>query len=307
MALDSFEKSCLNDFRKGWTPEHSTLADDASLLRFGLWTLFIVGKMIRSASICPAKVKRTYKEDGSPVTPLEHQIEVFVKESIQRYLPAISFVGEELGGKLQSKGVSIVLDPIDGTWSFLSHSGTSATSIAFFRDGCPFIGMVMNSSSGEIGYVLKGRNSRLIQLNLFGEDDHAVNLPTSKKADSTKILVNFHPSRESDQLAQALFEAWQEGSIRLVKSTSGSPALALLEASKGHCCYINLWKGRSAVSYDLAAGILLVRGAGGNVLDRHGETISFSGHYGPLIACASSQSYSILIESIRKGLFDSSD
>ena len=284
MALNSFEKSCFEKINDGWIPENSDVKDDLFLLRFGLWSLIRIGRMIRKVSISPTKIKKNYKKDGSPVTVLDQQIEDFIIKSIHRFIPEISFEGEESGGAIEPKGVSLALDPLDGTGSFLSHSNTSATSLAFFRDGHIVIGMVMNPATGELGYVLNGQKTRLIQFNLFGEKIQAVDLPTIKKEDSEKLLVNFHPYRKANKLAQTLYKGWQEGEINLVKSISGSPAMALLEAAKGHSSYINLWKGPPALSYDLAAGILIVRGAGGEVLDMDGDSIPYIGHQGPFFA-----------------------
>jgi fructose-1,6-bisphosphatase/inositol monophosphatase family enzyme len=284
MVLNSFEISFLQEVKEGWTPDHINIKDDTSLIRFGIWAFIKIGTMIREKSVFISEIEIIEKKDGSPVTELEYGIEEFINQSIIRYLPGVSFEGEESGGAIRENGVSLALDPLDGTRSFLSHAGTSATSMIFFRDGLPVIGMVLNAANGELGYVLKGKRTRLIQMNLFGEQHQVVNLPTYKNKSTGKLLVNFHPSKKADLLVNRLYKSWQEGEIDLVKSISGSPALALLEAAKGHSVYINLWKGPPALSYDLAAGILLVRGAGGNVLNTEGNPIPYIGHHGPFIA-----------------------
>jgi fructose-1,6-bisphosphatase/inositol monophosphatase family enzyme len=299
MVLNSFEISFLQEVREGWTPKNIIAEDDTSLIRFGIWTLLKIGAMIRKQSVYVSDIEVMYKDDGSPVTLLEKKIEEFIINSIHQYIPEASFEGEESGGTLEMKGVSLALDPLDGTRSFLSHAGTSATSLIIYRDGQPFIGMVMNPANGEIGYVLKGNKSRLIQLDLFGVEDIAVDLPTGKKENTEKILVNFHPSKKSEELVKSLYKCWKDGEIHLVKSISGSPALALLEAAKGYCSYINLWKGQPALSYDLAAGILLVRGAGGDVINDHGDPIPFIGQHGSFIAGLSPVHLELLRKNIK--------
>jgi fructose-1,6-bisphosphatase/inositol monophosphatase family enzyme len=281
---NSFEISFLKEINEGWTPEQIDAMDDASLCRFGIWVLVYIGKMIREKCLFISEIDIIKKEDGSPVTRLEFRIEEFVHQYIVRYLPEIYFEGEESGGLIRKKGISLALDPLDGTRSFLSHAGTSATSLVFFRDGQPVIGLILNAASGELGYVIKGKQTRLIQMNLFGEQHQVVNLPTYINKNSGKLLVNFHPSKKANILVNQLYKSWQEGEINLVKSLSGSPSLALLEASKGHGIYINLWKGPPALSYDLAAGILMVQGAGGKVINIKGNPIPYIGHHGPFIA-----------------------
>jgi fructose-1,6-bisphosphatase/inositol monophosphatase family enzyme len=284
MDLKSFEVSLLEDIQNGWLPEKIDTRDDTSIATFGIWSLVKIGTMIRAESAQISDIEIIEKNDGSPVTNLEYSIEEFIKQSIVHYLPDVSFEGEESGGSISEEGVALALDPLDGTRSFLSHAGTSATSMIFYRDGQPVVGMVLNTANGELGYVIQGKNTRLIQMNIFGEQHQVVNLPTSKNVSTENLLVNFHPSRKANHLAKQLYELWQTGDVKLVKSISGSPALALLEAAKGHSVYINLWKGSPALSYDLAAGILLVRGAGGDVINMEGNSIPYIGHHGPFFA-----------------------
>ena len=75
----------------------------------------------------------------------------------------------------------------------------------------------------------------------------------------------------------------------MVRSPGGSPAWALLEAAKGSFAYISLWSDREAEScdaenYDLDAGILLVRGAGGGaVTDLMGVEIGSLSYRRPFV------------------------
>ena len=98
------------------------------------------------------------------------------------------------------------------------------------------------------------------------------------------LLDNVHPNRAAEGLVSALFDAWSQRAIRMLKMPGGSPAWALLEAAKGSFVYVNLWPGEPAVPYDLAAGVALVRGAGGEVVDLAGDPIVADGHQGPFIA-----------------------
>ena len=284
MGLNSFEKSFFEDIHNDNKPNSISENDDNSLVRFALWNMLTIGKMIRSARILPTNVNSKLKEESSPVTVLEFEIEEYVKKNIDLHLSGVSFVGEESGGELPTDGLSLSLDPIDGTWSFLSHSESAAVSLTFFRGGIPFIGMVLNPATGELAYVLNGNRTRLIQLPLFNEKINAVNLPTAEQDESIKNLVNLHPSKMAGTISEKLYQSWKEGNLIHLKSLGGSPAWSLVEAAKGHYSYINLWQGAPAVSYDLACGILLVRGAGGDVVDMEGNSIKNIGHEGFFVA-----------------------
>ena len=304
MALNAFEKSCFESFRSGWQPESQHTIDIQYWVRFGLWSLWHIGKIIRTYRISPAEVSHKLKKDSTPVSALDERIEQFLRESVNRLSAEITIVGEEFGGEFAQLGVSIAIDPLDGTWSFLSHGETCGTSLAFFQDVQPYLGMVMNPATGEIGYCLEKKTPRLLQISLFGEGDQAVDLPTKAHSSNSDCLVNVHPSKQVGDLLQKLYDAWQLGEIKLVKSTGGSPAWALLEAAKGHYSYINLWPGSPAMSYDLAAGIMLVRGAGGDVVNVEGKSISLIGHQGPFIASISRECSQSLIKQLAQVLLE---
>ena len=111
------------------------------------------------------------KSDGSPVTELDRKVEEMVRAALATFHPETAVVGEEGGGELPIEGLAVAIDPVDGTWAFISGTGTAATTLAVFRDGVPFLGVVANPSTGEIAYAESGGEARLIQMAIFGEPD----------------------------------------------------------------------------------------------------------------------------------------
>ena len=59
---------------------------------------------------------------------------------------------------------------------------------------------------------------------------------------------------------------------------------ALLEAAKGKFVYVNIWSKSPAQPWDLVAAVMLVRGAGGDVVDIQGSPVDALGHQGPFVA-----------------------
>ena len=141
-------------------------------------------------------------------------------------------VGEETGGVLSSSGIEIAIDPVDGTWAFLSGTETYTTTLAVFRDGAPVLGIISNPTTGEIGYATAAGDARLVQLSVFGEADGASSLPEYEDA-AREVLVNFHPCRTGRSVVGALYAAWRERGVRMVRSPGGSPSWALVEAARG--------------------------------------------------------------------------
>jgi fructose-1,6-bisphosphatase/inositol monophosphatase family enzyme len=235
-----------------------------------------------------------FKSDRSPSLPSEREIETDLQQRLRQFAPEAKLVGEETGGIPDPNGVFVAVDPVDGTWSLLNGCETHTTSLAFFDHGRVFLGMVLNSVTGEVAYALEGNPTRLIQLSLFGEHDDAFELPLSRPISATP-LVNVHPGRKTGRLVGRLFDAWSRDEISMVKAVGGSPSWALLEAAKGAFTYVNTWPGKPAAPFDLAAGVSLVRNAGGDVVDLDGRPIDFSGHQGPFIAGVDQKNISAIL------------
>jgi fructose-1,6-bisphosphatase/inositol monophosphatase family enzyme len=224
-----------------------------------------------------------FKADGSPVTRQEREIEALLREHLVREGIDADVVGEETGGTLPARGTAVAIDPVDGTWSLVNRSESHVVSLAVCSDGTPVIGGVLNPSTAELAYASRGGDARLLQLSAFGEADDGSNLPL-EQVGSRPVLVNTHPNRMASSLIEALYQAWAARGVRMVRSSGGAPSWGFVDAAKGSFTYVNLWDRSPAAVHDLAAGTLIVRGAGGDVTDLHGEPIDPIGHTGPFIA-----------------------
>jgi len=161
--------------------------------------------------------------------------------------------------------------------------------------------MVSNPTTGEIAYAAADGDSRLIRLSLFGEPDEAYPLRT-RSAEENPTLVNLHPNWKARSVMDTLYHAWGRGDIAMVRSPGGSPAWALVEAARGHFVYVNRWSKRAAEAYDLSAGTLIVRRAGGDVVDLAGKPIDALRHRGPFVAGLDPRAAAHLTELLREGM-----
>ncbi len=293
--LTTIEKEAIQAFRQNEADTRPAGQNDCdSWLKFGIRFLLDTGRIVRASRFGPLNDTVEFKADRSPSLPSEREIENSLHQRLTQFAPGAKLVGEEGGGAPDPDGVFVAVDPVDGTWSLLNRCETHATSLAFFDNGRVFLGMVLNSATGEVAYAIEGNPSRLIQLSLFGEHDDAFELPLSQLSSATP-LVNVHPGRKTGQLVGRLFDAWSRDEISMVKAAGGSPSWALLEAAKGAFTYVNTWPGKPAAPFDLAAGISLVRNAGGDVLDLDGRPIELSGHQGPFIAGVNEKNISAIL------------
>lgn len=95
------------------------------------------------------------RKDGSPVTEADLRIESRLRELLGRDLPADSIYGEEFGGERGGQRVWLV-DPIDGTGSFVEGGTEWATLIAFIEGGRPAVGVVSSPATRTRWWAARG-------------------------------------------------------------------------------------------------------------------------------------------------------
>lgn len=98
------------------------------------------GTVIRQHFRQPFDIER--KEDDTPVTVADRMVEQKLREIIERERPEDGILGEEYGPRESRNGLTWVLDPIDGTKSFMVGRPTFGTLIALCRDGVPILGAI---------------------------------------------------------------------------------------------------------------------------------------------------------------------
>ncbi len=82
------------------------------------------------------------KTDSSPVTIADKRAEELMREEIMREFPEHGIIGEEFGKHNENAEYQWVLDPIDGTKSFICGSVTFGTLIALLKNGNPILGVI---------------------------------------------------------------------------------------------------------------------------------------------------------------------
>jgi myo-inositol-1(or 4)-monophosphatase len=196
------------------------------------------------------------------VSVADHKAEKILHAELARSRPGYGFVFEE-GGRIDGpdKSHSWFIDPLDGTTNFLHGLPVFAISIALARDGQIVAGLVHNPATGDMFVAQKGqgayRNNR--RLRVAARRDMADSLigcgiPHLGKAKE-------HPRFFAD-LTAVMAKA---GNLRRL----GSAALDLCFVAAGF--YDGFWE-RNLQAWDIAAGILIVKEAGGFVTDADGGT-----------------------------------
>lgn len=82
------------------------------------------------------------KPDASPVTEADRAAETAIRRILDAEAPRDAIIGEEFGEKPGNSGRSWIIDPIDGTVSFMAGRPTFGTLIALLEDGWPVLGVI---------------------------------------------------------------------------------------------------------------------------------------------------------------------
>ena len=97
------------------------------------------------------------KGDASPVTAADREAEATMRRLIGSAWPAHGILGEEYGAVRPGASFVWVLDPIDGTKSFITGKPLFGTLIALLRDGVPIVGVIDMPALGERWVGAEGR------------------------------------------------------------------------------------------------------------------------------------------------------
>lgn len=97
------------------------------------------------------------KADTSPVTQADKNSETVMRDLIEQYFPYDGIIGEEFGEKNKDAEFVWVLDPIDGTKSFISGVPLFGTLIALLYRGKPVLGLINQPYTKERWIGVQGK------------------------------------------------------------------------------------------------------------------------------------------------------
>lgn len=130
------------------------------------------------------------KADRTPVTIADKRAEEAIRAFLQRECPAHGILGEEFGETPGDGRHRWILDPIDGTKSFIHHVPLFGTLIALERDGQPVVGVIACHAVGETaaaargeGATLNGRPARVSGVSPIAEATISMTSATRVEAD----------------------------------------------------------------------------------------------------------------------------
>ena len=202
------------------------------------------------------------KGDRDFATDVDLQIETEVKASLSEATPEIAFLGEEEDGAQELGATRWVLDPIDGTINFARDSPFCAVSLSLVIGGRPVLGIVDAPLLGERFIARQGSGAYL----------NGVAITVSEVASLREAIVGVADfkvgvgSEEENRVHLAALGRLARESLRVRMLGSAALDLAWLAAGR-----LNATLMLSNLPWDVTAGLLLVREAGGLVFDYDGS------------------------------------
>ncbi|MDF3047939.1 MAG: 3(2),5-bisphosphate nucleotidase [Candidatus Midichloriaceae bacterium] len=99
------------------------------------------------------------KEDRSPVTAADIEVNEFITKNLTSIAPSIPVVSEEDNQAInldiiRNSELFWLVDPIDGTWSFINKNGVFVINIALIKNGYPILGIINSPLHGSTYYNL---------------------------------------------------------------------------------------------------------------------------------------------------------
>jgi len=193
------------------------------------------------------------------VSSADIKTERLLRQELEKARPGFGFLLEE-GGEVIGSDPSHrwIIDPIDGTTNFLHGIPHFAISIGLERDGEIIAGVVYEPVHDELYHAEKGGGTFL--------NDRRLRVSARRKLDES-IFATGIPFAGRDGHQDFLTTAPKVMEVSAGLRRFGAAALDMAYVAAGRC--EGYWES-GIKPWDIAAGIILVREAGGYVSDRNG-------------------------------------
>jgi myo-inositol-1(or 4)-monophosphatase len=202
------------------------------------------------------------------VTAADRRAEEILYTELAKARPGYGFLGEE-GGKRAGTDASNtwIVDPLDGTTNFLHGIPQFAISIGLLRGDAIVAGVIYNPASEELFIAERGKGAFL--------NDKRIRVAGRKRMAESVIACGLpHMGRGDLELGRRELFAVQDKVAGLRRYGAAALDLAFIAAGR----FDGYWE-RDLSPWDMAAGTIIVREAGGYITDIDGQDAAFTkGH-----------------------------
>ncbi|MCG2590587.1 histidinol-phosphatase [Rhodohalobacter sulfatireducens] len=188
-----------------------------------------------------------FKSDDTPVTNADRNAEKVIREKINKYYPEHGIIGEEFGTENEDADVVWVLDPIDGTQSFIHGIPFYTTLIGILVEGQPEVGVIyapaldeMVAAATDLGCTLNGSEievreckdlskATFLSTDVTTYEEHGFQKPLESLLKSTRIHRTWGDayghmmvaSGRADIMIDPILSIWDAAALLPVVSEAG--------------------------------------------------------------------------------------
>ncbi len=200
------------------------------------------------------------KSDGSPVTEADIAVDEFLKDALMKDRPDYGWLSEETtdtSDRLTCQHVWVV-DPIDGTRSFIERTNEWSISIALLENNEPVLARIFRPVTQEMYSAVSGGGAML--------NGTSIKVTNRDKLENCRMMTRGKVLKLSH---------WKKPWPPMQTGIITSLALRICLVADGSYD-VTLTKGNES-DWDLAAGDLIVREAGGCISDVYGKKLTYNG------------------------------
>lgn len=192
-------------------------------------------------------VRVEYKQDKTPVTIADEETNVYLKDNLLKLFPEAGWLSEEdKDSKERMKKEYVwIVDPLDGTQSFVNREPDLAISVALVKNGVPFVSAVYNPISKQGGFSNNfDKEIKFIGFDNIKKENHEL--------ENSSILVS------NSEFKSGIVDSFVN-TFKSVKPV-GSVANKLMKVAAGeHDFYYSVY---AKSEWDIAGGIGLLNATG---------------------------------------------
>lgn len=222
------------------------------------------GELISRAFDQRDSLSITQKQDRDFVTDIDRKAEKIIIAEIRKHYPSHGIVAEESGVHNPDAEIQWYIDPLDGTTNFIHGYPHFAVSIAAWRKGQPQIAVVHDPMRNETFEAQNGNGAFL--------NRHRLRVSNVEKVSHSLFASGLPPYRRE---GMAVFQKRMDVCMTAADGyrRGGSSALDLAYVA---CGRLDAYWEAGLMSWDIAAGVILVQEAGGMATNLVGGKVNLN-------------------------------
>lgn len=204
------------------------------------------------------------KAKAELVTDIDRQVNRLIIRRLLAKYKNHGILAEEGGNRPAPSGYRWIIDPLDGTTNYVTHVPYFGVSIALTVNGNPILGVVNAPETNECFTAIVGQGARL--------NGRPISVSSVKTLKNSMVAVSYGSSRTAITRAVEITRRLRFAAHHLRHNGSAALDLAYVAAGRLDAA---IMAGRIH-PWDVAAGVVIVREAGGQVSDLNGQPLNWA-------------------------------